>query len=325
MKYILAFLLFINSFELAAQIQKSSFINSKKDIPYKIIIGELRGMNGVYDAYLKLINQQSTEFPYHLILERDASYCFFINLHISGADTNALKYIRFSNTEEKEFYNKIYSLNLQRSTKNKISVKSFDIEHHNNFQTTINALYYMISGVSNNTLQLITDSIYKNPYKENHLKANDLIRLIDTTRIADLMVHDSVLQLIKNNLKISLSFGKPYTKKWYKSREEVLLNYYYQASFKLDRYCAIIQTKHLPKVGDRHAFLKKLEVKSLGITCVYPIYFNRFVNTNFEKSFYCEHPNNPFYLNKKSTVEFSNKKGAWLISSKKTHYLVVSN
>ncbi len=325
MKYLLAFLLFINSFELVAQIQKSSFINSKKDIPFKMIVGELRGMNGVYDAYLKLINQQSIEFPYHLILERDASFCFFINLHISGVDTNALKFIRFSNTEEKEFYKKLYTINLQRTTKNKISVKSFDLEHHNNFQTTINALYYMISSVSNNTLQIIADSIYKNPNKENHIKANDLIRLIDTTRIADLMVHDSVLQLIKNNLKISLSFGKPYTNIWYKSREKVLLNYYYNSTFKLDRYCAIIQTKHLPIAGDRNAFLKNAELKSLGITCVYPIYFNRYVNTIFKKSFYCEHPKNPFFLNKKSTVEFSKKKGAWLISSKKTYYLIVSN
>jgi hypothetical protein len=325
MKYLIAFLLFINSFELVAQIQKSSFINSKKDIPYKIVVGELRGMNGVYDAYLKIINQQSIEFPYHLILERDASFCFFINLHLSGADTNTLKYIRFSNTEEKEFYKKLYTLNLQRIPKNKISVKSFDLEYHNNFQTTINALYYMIAAVSNHKLQAVADSIYKNPNRENYLKATDLIRLIDTTRLADLMVHDSVLQLIKNNLKISLSFGKPYTNDWYKSREKVLLNYYYKASFNLDRYCAIIQTKHLPKAGDRNAFLKNAELKSLGITCVYPIYFNRYVNTIFKKPFYCEHPKNPFYLNKKSTVEFSKKKGAWLISSKKTYYLIVSN
>lgn len=325
MKYILAFLLFINSFELVAQIQKSTFINSKKDIPYKLIIGELRGMTGVYDAYYKLINQQSIEFPYHLVLERDASFCFFVNLYISGTDTNVLKNIRFSNTEEKEFYKKIYTLNLLRVPRNKISVKSFDIEHHNNFQTCVNAIYYMISKVSNTSLQIIADSIYKNQNKVNHLKANELIRLIDTTRLADLMVHDSVLQLIKINLQTSLSFGKPYTNTWYKNREKALLNLYYKASWKLDRYCAIIQTKHLPKAGDRNAFLKNAELKGLGITCAYPIYFNRYVNTSFKKSFYCEHPKNPFYLNKKSTVEFSKKKGAWLISNKKTYYLIVSN
>jgi hypothetical protein len=325
MKYLFTILIFVNSFKLTAQINKSNFIHSKKDIPNKIILGELRGMKGVYDAYLHLINQQATEFPYHLILERDASFCFFINLYISGTDTNALKHIRFVDNEEKEFYKKIYSLNLERNPKNKISVTSFDVEHEDNFQTTINALYYMISGVSNQSLQLLADSIYKNPYKANHIKANDLIRLIDTTRIADLMVHDSILQQIKNNLKTSLSFGKPYTNKWFKSREKVLLNAFSHASAKLERYCAIIQTNHMPKSGNINGFLRNVDLNSMGVTSIYPIYFNKYINSNFKEYFYCEHPKNPFYLNKNLTAEFYNRKGAWLISNKKTYYLVISN
>lgn len=310
---------------LFAQFNKSTFIPSKQDIPFKMIIGELKGMQGVYDAYYKLLQQQSTEFKYDLIIERDASFCFFINQHISGTDTNSLKYIRFGNIEEKDFYQKLYYLNKTRENKNKIYVRSFDIEHHNNFQTCLNAIYYMISNVSNESIQQMVDSIYKNENKPNFLKAKDLLRIIDTTRLKYLITHDSVLQLINSNLYTSVSLGKPYTKSWYKSREKILYKLYSNCTFNSDRYCVIIQTLHLPKTGKRNSFLNKINVEELGAQYIYPIYFNRYTNNIYKKSYYCLHPKDPFKFNRKTALDFSKKKGAWLISHKKTYYLVVSN
>lgn len=320
--FLITMLLSTNSF---AQFNKSTFTPSKQDIPFKLIIGELKGMPGVYDAYYKLLQQQSTEFKYDLILERDASFCFFVNLHISGTDTNALKFIRFGNAEEKDFYQKILELNKQRELKNKIKTRSFDIEHHNNFQTCLNAIYYMISAVSNASIQATADTIYKNANKPNFIKAKDLIRLIDTTRLSYLMTHDSVLQIIKSNLNSSVSFGKTYTKSWYKQREKTLMPLFSKCIFNIDRYCVIVQTLHLPKSGNNKSFLNKIKIEELGAQYIYPIYFNRFTNNIYKKSYYCLHPKDPFKYNRKSTLDFSKKKGAWLISNKKTYYLVVSN
>ncbi len=308
-----------------AQFSNSKFIPTKQSIPYKIIVAELKGIKGNYDAHYKLLLQQSTEFPYDLVLEKDASFCFFINLYINGNDTTVLKYVRLSGKEEEDFYKKIYQLNLEREVKNKIRIRSFDIEHHNNFQTCLNAIYYMISQVSNTTTLKVADDIYNNPSIATHLKANNLFRLIDSTQLKYLITHDSVLQEIRNNLKTSLSFSKPYTKSWYKKREKVLLNLFQKATYKTDRFCVITELIHMPKTGKRKAFLNYAELKALGIICIYPIYFNRYSNTIYKKSFYCTHPKNPFFFYPKKAKDFSSKKGVWLLSNKSNYFLIIAN
>ncbi len=308
-----------------AQIGKSVFIPSKQNIPFKIIIAELKGMPGCFDAYYKVLTQQSTEFPYVLVLEKDASFCFFMNLYVSASDTTVLKYVHLSGLEEENFYKKVYTLNKERDFRNKITFRSFDIEHHNNFRTCLNAIYYMISNVSNSTIQQIADSTYYNSNIATHLKATSLLRLIDSTRLAYLIPYDSVLQEIKNNLNNSISFSTPYSNSWYKKREKKLVELFNKATFNTSRYCVITQVTHMPKSDNRKAFLKKIELSKLGIIPIYPIYFNRYSNTNYKKSFYCTHPKNPFLFYPKNAREFSSKKGTWLISNKDNYYLIVSN
>lgn len=315
----------LSIYNAKAQNSKSNFIPTKQSIPFKIIIGELNGMKGNYEAHYKIIAQQAPEFPYDVILEKDASFCFFINLYIKAIDTNVFKYVRFSGKEEENLYRKLLVLNQERSVNNKINVKSIDIEHSNNFQTCVNAIYYMISQVSNESIQRITDTIYNNPYIATHLKANDLLRIIDSTRLSYLITHDSVLQEIRNNLKTTLSFSTPYTKSWYKKREKTLPKLFYKATYKSDRFCLITQTLHMPKSGTRKAFLKKVELEKLGIVSIYPIYFNRYSSKQYKKSFYCTHPKNPFFFYPKKAQEFSSKKGTWLLSNKEKYYLIVSN
>lgn len=315
----------LSIYNAKAQLSKPKFIPSQQSIPFKIIVGEIKGIKGNFDAQYKIISQQSIEFPYDVILEKDASFCFFINLYISGRDTNVLKYVQISGKEEEDFYKKLYSLNKDRSIGNKINIKSFDIEHSNNFQTCLNAIYYMISQVSNESIQRITDTVYHNPYIATHLKANNLLRIIDSTRLAFLITHDSVLQEIRNNLKFTLSYSAPYTKYWYKKREKILLELFNKAIYNSVRFCVITQTLHMPKSGHRKAFLTYAKLNKLGIACIYPIYFNKYLNNYFKKSFYCTHPKNPFFFNPKKGQEFSGKKGAWLLSNNETYYLVISN
>jgi hypothetical protein len=312
-------------FNAEAQLSKPKFIPSQQSIPFKIIVGELKGIKGNFDAHFKIISQQSSEFPYDVILEKDASFCFFMNLFISGRDTNIFKYVRISGKEEEDFYRKLYSLNKDRGTGNKINIKSFDIEHSNNFQTCLNAIYYMISQVSNESIQRIADTVYYNPYIATHLKANNLLRIIDSTRLAFLITHDSVLQEIRTNLKLTLSYSSPYTKSWYKKREKMLLELFNKATYKSVRFCVITQTIHMPKSGGRNAFLNDAKLKKLGIECIYPIYFNKYLNSLYKKTFYCTHPKNPFFFSPKKAQEFSSKKGAWILSNKNNYYLVISN
>ncbi len=322
-KYFLVLFLLFNSTRGIAQFGNSSFIYSKQYIPFKLAVGELKGMRGVYDAYIRIIELQDKSFPYYLVLEKEASFCFFMNLYISNTDTNVFKYLSFTNKEEKQFYRNIYKLNMDRSSLTKIKLVSFDIEHRKNFKYSLNAVYYMIKKVSDEHYQHLADSIYNDTTKLNHVKAKELIRLVENTRLADLMVYDSVLNLIKENLMASIELGEPYTSSWYKHREELLEKLFVKSTLKLERYCAIVDAKHLPKA--KHSFLRTIESEKMGIASVYPIYFNRYTNAELKKHYYCSHPSNPFKWNKTQANEFSTKQGSWFMSNKNTYYLIVSN
>jgi hypothetical protein len=290
-----------------------------------MIVGHVNGVFGTYKGYEMLLNQIEPEFPYTLILEKSASYCFFINLYISGRDTTAFTKINISNIEEKSFYLHIRDLNKERNYSNRIIIKSIDLEHQDNFKNSLNAVYYMLSQVSNNHYQKIADSIYRDSIKSYHVKAKDLIRLIDSTRMSYLMTDDSVLQVIKKNLYRTTDLGVPYGVSWASNREKILLEFFNAATYGLNRYCCITDVKHLPKSGKRKAFLNKANLKSFGVSCIYPVYFNHYFNTGFKKTFYCAHPANPFKWKSALKNQFKQKKGAWLMNTEKYTYLIISN
>jgi len=294
-------------------------------LPYKIIVGHVNGVFGTYKGYEMLLNQIEPEFPYAVILEKSASYCYFINLYISGRDTTAINKINISNLEEKSFYSHIRGLNKEREYSNRIIIKSIDLEQQDNFKNSLNAVYYMLSQVSNDHYQRMADTIYRDSTKLNHVKAKDLIRLIDSTRMSYLMADDSVLQVIKKNLYLTTDLGVPYGVSWASNREKILLDFFNSATFGLNRYCCITDVKHLPKSGKRKAFLNKANLKSFGISCIYPIYFNHYFNTGFKKTFYCAHPTNPFKGKSALKNQFKLKKGAWLMNTEKYTYLIISN
>jgi hypothetical protein len=322
-KYLLVLCLSIVSTSGIAQLKKTSFIYSKQYIPFKLVIGELKGMRGVYDAYTRILEQQDKSFPYNLVLEKEASFCFFMNLYISNIDTNVFKYLNFTNKEEKQFFRNIHKLNTDRTAQSKIKLVSFDIEHRKKFKYSLNAVYYMIEKVSNQHYQHLADSIYNDSTKSNHVKTKELISLIENTRLANLMTYDSTLNIIKENLYTSVNLGEQYTKTWYKGREKILATLFIKSTSKLERYCAIVDAKHLPKA--KRSFLRKIESEKMGIASVYPIYFNRYTNTELKKHYYCSHPTNPFKYNKTQAKEFSKKQGSWFMSNKDTYYLIVSN
>ncbi len=294
-------------------------------MPFKIIIGHVSGMQGTYEGYKLLINQTSPDFSYTILLERGVGFCFFINKYVSGIDTNALKNISIQNIDEKNFYKHIYLLNKEREVNNKILIKSIDTEHHDNFKSALNAIYYMTKKVSNEHYQNIADSIYYDSIKVNHIKAKDLIRLIDSTRMSYLMTDDSVLQMLKKNLYLTTDLGAPYTQDWFKGREKIMLSNYNKATFGLNRFCFISDMRHMPNQNGRKAFLKHAELKDFGVECYYPIYFNRFSDGKFRKPFYCLHRKNPMRFNSKLASQFKLKKGAWLMSTKKANYIIISN
>lgn len=294
-------------------------------LPFKFIVGEIKGMKGTYKGYQQILNQTEFGFKYDFILEKSASQCYFINRYILNIDTTCLKYLNSSNADELEFYNSIRINNLSREFNKKVRVRSFDLEYQQNFSIAVNALHYMISMVSNKALQLKADSIYSDSIKPNFIKAKDLTRIIDSTRISDLLTDDSVYQQIKKNLYLTIELGEPFTKSWYKNREKILLIEFQNSILGIDRYCAIVNNNHLPEIKHSNGFLKYFELNELGIKCYYPIYINRFSNNELKKAFVCGHKKNPFKWNKKTLNVFTKKSGAWLMSNKKTNYFVVSN
>lgn len=304
---------------------KTNTLLAQGFLPSKIIIGEVKTQRGIYTGYEMLLSQINRELPYHLILEKSTSYCYFINLYISGKDTSAISNINITNPSEKKFYQHLYKLNSERFPKNRIIVKGIDLEYTNSYKNCLNAVYYMISKVSNDSLQTEADSIYFNDYKPNHSKAKALIRLIDSTRLSYLMTDDSVLQKIKTNLYISTNLGQAYTKSWSKQREKELLHIFNKTTFGLDRYCFIVDIFHLPNRRFEKTFLEKAPLKEFDIRCYYPIYVNRFASNKFRKTFKCYHHKNPFRRNKGLGYSFKQKQGAWLLNTKKYNYYILSN
>lgn len=319
------FLILLINFSSSFAINTPKIKSESIQLPYKMIVGHMSKMLGTYKGYEMLLNQIEPEFPYAIILEKSASYCYFINLFISGRDTTALTNITIPNNEEKNFYIHLRNLNRERLYQNKIIIKSIDLEYQDNFKNSLNAVYYMLSQVSNDHYQKIADTIYNDKTKQNHVKTKDLIRLIDSTRMSYLMADDSVLQVIKKNIYRTVELGTPYGVSWTTNREKILLEFFNAATFGLNRYCCIADVKHLPKSGKHSAFLNKANLKSFGVICVYPIYFNHFFNEGFKKTFYCAHPTNPFKWKAELKNQFKQKKGAWLMNTEKSTYLIISN
>lgn len=294
-------------------------------MPYKMVVGELKGMVGTYKGYEMLINQASPDYPYNLILERGVSFCYLVNQFISNKDTSCLSLLNINGADEKAFYKHLQKLNKERDYKNRIIIRSIDLEHSENFKTALNTTYYMIKKVSNNFYQKIADSIYNDSNKVNHIKTKDLMRLIDSTRMSYLMTDDSILQLIKKNLYQTTDLGAPYTNDWYEKREKILVNQYQKATSTLNRFCLITDVIHLPNSNKGKPFLKYAELKEFGVDCYYPIYFNHYTNNTYSKTFYCMYNKNPFKWNSKLYQQFNSKKGAWLMSTTKANYLIISN
>lgn len=293
--------------------------------PVKMIVGDLKGMAGTYKGYEMLINQASPDFPFYLLLEKSVSYCYFINQYISLRDTNCIWQITINSIEERSFYEHLQKLNRSRTFVNRIIVKSVDLEHSENFKVAFNAIYYMIKKISNDHYQQIADSIYNDNNLVNRAKAKSLILLVDSSHLSYLMTDDSIFQQIKKNLYTTISLGTPYTKSWYKGRENIMLENYSKATQGLNRFCFITDITHMPDYKKNNPFLKKVELKEFGIQCYYPIYFNHYASSTYQQSFYCFHKYNPFRWNKKLTEQFSSKKGAWLMSTQKANYIIISN
>ncbi len=318
--------LLLISITLLLSINNISFAQrSFTTFPFKMVVGHVNGMQGTYGAYKMLVSQTSVDFPYYILMDKSVGFCYFINKYIQGFDSTALKFVSINSTEEKGFYDTLKMYNASREWKNKIIIKSIDLEHHDNFKTALNTVYYMTKLVSNDHYQRIADSIYNDSVKVNHIKAKDIIRLIDSTRMSYLLTDDSVYQQLKKNLYLTTDLGAPFTSSWLKGRESIMLDNYNKATFGLHRFCYISEIKHLPYQSNRNAFLKKANLKEFGVECYYPIYFNRFSDKNNKKSFYCYHRKNPLRFNSKLANQFKSKKGAWLMSTKKVNYIIISN
>lgn len=299
--------------------------NAYSTVPYKMVVGHMNGMPGSYKSYELLLNQTSSEIPYSIIVEHGVGYCYFINLYLSLRDTNCLSNINFTSKDEKQFYKHIFNLNKERELKNKIYVKSIDLEHEDNFKASLNAIFYMIKLVSNTHYQNIANTIYNNPNKPNQLKVKDLIRLVDSTRMSYLMVDDSVLSLIRKNIYKTTDLGIPNTSTFKKAREKILLEHFNTATYSTNQYLCITDVSHLPTKKTGQPFLKKAHLKELGIECIYPVYFNHNISFKYKKSFYCVHPKNPFSRNKPLGKTLNAKRGSWLMSVDNVKYLIVSN
>lgn len=318
-------LLFIN---IIIILSTSNFLSAQRSFttfPFKMIVGHVNGMQGTYNGYKMLINQAPIEFPYFILMDKSIGFCYFINRYIKGIDSTAMKYVSINSKEERSFYDTLKIYNRNREWNNKITVKAVDLEHHDNFKTALNAVYYMTNLVSNDHYQRIADSIYNDSIKVNHIKAKEIIRLIDSTRMSYLLTDDSVYQQLKKNLYLTTDLGTPFTSSWFKGRESIMLNNYNKATYGLYRFCYISEIKHLPNQSNRNAFLKKANLKEFGVECYYPIYFNLYSATNNKKSFYCYHRKNPLRFNSKLADQFKSKKGAWLMSTKKVNYIIITN
>lgn len=294
-------------------------------MPYKMVVGDLKGMAGTYKGYEMLINQASPDYPFNLILEKGVSFCYFINQYISNRDTTCLSLLTINSSDERSFYKHLQKLNKDRLFINRIIVRPIDLENSENFKTALNAAYYMIKKVSNDYYQKIADSIYNDNNAVNRIKVKDLLNLIDTTRMSYLMSDDSILIQIKHNLSQTTELGTPYSEEWFTKREKILLYNYQKTTSSLNRFCLITDVTHMPASKNKKAFLKYAELKEFGVDCYYPIYFNHYTNTTYSKTFYCMHSKNPFKWNSKLYQQFNLKKGAWLMSTSKANYIIISN
>ncbi len=320
LKYLGLCLILVISIVVNASAQRSY-----TTMPVKMIVGDLKGMSGTYKGYEMLINQSSPDYTFNLILEKGVSFCFFINQYISGKDTSCLSMLNINSAEEKSFYKQLQKLNKEREYRNRIIVIPIDLEYSDNFRTVLNVAYYMIKKVSNERYQKIADSIYNDANKANHVKAKDLFRLIDSTRMSYLMTDDSTLQRIKKNLYLTTELGAPYSNDWFRKREKILLTNFNKTTTTLNRFCFITDIKHMPNSNENKPFLKYTDLKSFGVDCYYPIYFNHYTSSTYTKAFYCMNSKNPFKWNKKLFQQFNSKKGAWLMSTTKANYIIISN
>ncbi len=296
-------------------------IHAQIKLPAKIIIGEEKGKGNAYAGYQMILNHTSEYSPYTILLEKGSGYCYFINLYISDRDTLAIYQLEHIGVNEKRFYEHLYKLNKRRSKKNKIVVKGYDLEHEHNYIYPVKAFYYMISEVSNTTIQTTADSIVSNDNKSNQGKAKELLHLIDNSRMVDLIKDDSTLQLIREKLYLSLKFGGPSSKSWLKNREKELINQFKASIFGLDKFCCITQLKHLPHQKG-NPFLEKVPLKEFDIKYYYPIYIN---NKLTQQSYYCSYKKDPLKRNKALQTQLYSKSGAWLMSTEKHNYLLISN
>ena len=79
-QYIYLALIFVLNIGIAHRVVAQ---RSYTTMPTKMIVGHMKGMTGTYKSYELLINQISPEFPYTIVLERGASFCYFINKYIN--------------------------------------------------------------------------------------------------------------------------------------------------------------------------------------------------------------------------------------------------